>query len=123
MRFAKSLNGQLSDRGRDGSKNGRTGHRNGSNGHRMSATDRAVPRANHLPKCEFGDLLSELQNHHEVLDGILRPLYCGETPSLRPAEMRMLRYLSSEIGGLLAQLEHIDSKLPNCACRSQRAAV
>jgi hypothetical protein len=68
-------------------------------------------------------LLSELQNHHHVLDGILRPLYSGETSSLRPAEMRMLRYLSSEIGGLLAQLEHIDFKAPNCACRSQRAAI
>jgi hypothetical protein len=35
----------------------------------------------------------------------------------------MLRYLLSEIGGLLAQLEQTESGVPNCACRPERAAV
>jgi hypothetical protein len=123
MRLAKTLNGKESDRSHDGSKNGGTVPRHVSNGNGKPARNGTVKQQNHLPTCEFGDLLSELQNHHQVLDGILRPLYSSEASSLRPAEVRMLRYLLTEIGGLLAQLEQVESPSPNCACRSQRVAV
>ena len=71
----------------------------------------------------IGDVVSELRNHHKVLDGILRPLYSGETASLRPAEVRMLRYLMAETGGLLAQLDKLEGEAIGCTCHNDRAAV
>lgn len=123
MRLAKSLNGQLSEGSRDGNQNGRTARRPASNGNGTGATIRAVKRSNNLPDCEFDDVLNELQNHHQVLDGILRPLYSGECTSLRAAELRMVRYLMVETAGLLARLDRWESGLPKSVCCQARAAV
>jgi hypothetical protein len=69
------------------------------------------------------EIVGEIRNHHAVLDGILRPLYGGDAASLRPAELRVLRYLMAEIGGLLAQLDEHKSSERGCRCHDNRAAV
>lgn len=56
-------------------------------------------------------IVDELLNHHRLLDGILSPVYCGESSGLRAAETRMLRYLITEIGRLLSELEELDRPL------------
>ena len=43
--------------------------------------------------------------------------------SLRPAEVRMLRYLMAETGSLLAHLANLDGKAIGCTCHNDRAAV
>jgi hypothetical protein len=123
MRLAQSLKGKSSGRNGAGNRKGHAVHQHGLSGNGESAIGRAEQGNNHFPTCTFGEVLSELHNHHQVLDGILRPLYIGETLSLRPAELRMLRYLLSETGGLLAQLEQIEAGVPVCTCYEERQAV
>lgn len=53
-------------------------------------------------------IVDELLNHHRLLDGILSPVYSGESSALKAAETRMLRYLIAEIGKLLGELEERD---------------
>ena len=42
------------------------------------------------PADPVSDVLSELGNHHQLLDSILRPIYSGESTSLLAAERRVL---------------------------------
>jgi hypothetical protein len=58
------------------------------------------------PTTTVGGLLSDLKDHHTVLDGILHQLY-GSSQTLRPAELRMIRYLMAESGTLIATLESL----------------
>src|SRR3954467_12809207 len=51
-----------------------------------------------------GGIVGELKNHHALLGGILNPLCAGDIVSLRPAELRMVRYLLAESGQLIEQL-------------------
>lgn len=75
------------------------------------------------PKDALAELVDELRNHHHVLDGILQPLYAGESQELRPAELRMMRYLMSEMGTLLGQIGSIERVSAAGACHRERAAV
>jgi hypothetical protein len=70
-----------------------------------------------------GDIVCELTNHHSVLNGILKPLYDGQTPSLRPAELRMLRYLMAETGSLIAQLKALEESRTGCSYRKDRTSA
>jgi hypothetical protein len=124
MRIAKRLKEEAAVR--NGQANGRNGHaanRHGLNGKSKTAVVRMGKSDNPLPIGALGDFVSELKNHHQVLDGILRPVYSGETVSLRPAEVRMLRYLITEMGGLIAQLGTLRAEEISCTCHSNRAAV
>lgn len=56
---------------------------------------------------ELTAIVEELCNHHQMLDGILRPLYQGEDIHLEPAERRMIRYLIVETRTLLEKLTAI----------------
>jgi hypothetical protein len=124
MRLAKRLKEEVSVR--NGHANGKNGHavnRHGLNGKGKSAVVRMGKSDNPEPIGSLSDFVSELKNHHEVLDGILRPIYGGETVSLRPAEVRMLRYLMTEMGGLIGQLGTFRVEETSCACHNSRAAV
>jgi hypothetical protein len=124
MRLAKRLNEEHVEH---------DGHRNGANGHSVSdrhsrsnvklAADRLGKWADKHSTNAHGDIVSELVNHHKVLDGILRPLHAGESVTLRPAELRMLRYLMTETGALLGQLDVLEGGLAGCVCHQDRAAV
>jgi hypothetical protein len=83
---------------------------------RSGTTDKKAPAS------EFGEIVEELRNHHDVLDGILRSVYGGESASLRPAELRMVRYLMSEMGHLLARLAIPERGVLGRTCRNGRAA-
>jgi hypothetical protein len=71
---------------------------------------------------ESGELVAELENHHSVLAGILGPLCNGDVPSLRPAELRMLKYLMAESGSLIAQLIAIEDDKARRSCRDRTSA-
>ena len=110
---------------RNGRWHGQNGHAPNGHGGDLPAylsAARTGTREDRSPAAEFTEIVSELRNHHEVLDGILRCMYAGETESLRPAELRMLRYLMSEIGGLLARLATTDAGALGCTCHNDRAA-
>ncbi len=82
----------------NGRVNGRNGHgisHNGTNGAR-SATDSVDSPANALIEA-----VTELANHHQLLDNILKPIYSGENTTLAAAERRVLRYLLLESQQLL----------------------
>jgi hypothetical protein len=120
MRLAKRLKGDSDHRQR---------YANGNNGHIINGS--VVSRNGKAPSGQFsarsdstyGEVLSELRNHHKVLDGILSPLYGGETTVLRPAELRMLRYLMTETGKMLAQLDRLENAAIGFSCRQDRAAI
>jgi hypothetical protein len=75
------------------------------------------------PSNVLAEIVSELRNHHTVLDGILCPLYSRESQSLRPAELRMLRYLLGETGALLGKLNEMSIASLACTCHADRAAI
>jgi hypothetical protein len=58
-----------------------------------------------LPTNVLADIVSELANHHQLLDNVLRPVYAGETASLVAADRRVLKYLLLEIHQLLGRLD------------------
>jgi hypothetical protein len=125
MRLAKRLNGEpLNPNGHTvgNGKNGRT-----TDGHATSVTGRPSNGESRNPVdrvaiTEVDEAAGELRNHHQVLHGILRPLYCGEVPSLRPAELRMLRYLVNEMSGLIERLGAPDESSRGYPIRDDRAA-
>ncbi len=122
MRLAKRLDGESPvSNGHADRKNGYAGNGHYSNGHGHASTDRFGKLEDPAPATPMGELVSELRNHHSVLDGILRPLYTGETAALRPAELRMLRYLMAETGQLLAQVDKLDAAAAQCLCHQTRA--
>jgi hypothetical protein len=82
----------------------------------------AVPQNDCTSLGDFAETIGELRNHHQTLDEILRRLYDGETASLRPAEVRMVRYLMSEIGNLLGWFATPANGSPKHAVRNDRVA-
>jgi hypothetical protein len=124
MRLAKRLAGELSGRnGKTARKNRRSVEGLHANGNGKTAADRVGKWDDRSGNNAFAEIVSELRNHHQLLDGMMRPIYCGEPITMRPAELRMLRYLLTETGGLLRKLDEIGLKLLDCACHLDRAAV
>jgi hypothetical protein len=117
IRLAKRLSGSRASN--DGSgKNGGV-----PAGHGTVTIHRARKWSDTSEVDSLDEIVGELRNHHTVLDGILRPFYDCDAASLRPAELRVLRYLMAEIGGLLADLDERASVEPGCRCHENRAAV
>jgi len=69
-----------------------------------------------------GGIVSELKNHHTLLSGMLNPLCSGESTSLRPAELRMVRYLLAESGQLIEQLSTLALEANDCISKHDRIA-
>jgi hypothetical protein len=69
-----------------------------------------------------GGIVRELKNHHTLLYGILSPLCAGEILSLRPAELRMVRYLLAESGELIEQLSSLALETTCRTCQNDRIA-
>jgi hypothetical protein len=67
------------------------------------------------------EIVSELINHHDLLDNVLRPIYSGDTVTLTPADRRVLRYLLLEVRQLLGRLEKVQKKAADCTCQNSRA--
>jgi hypothetical protein len=120
MRLAKRLNGGADQSGESCRRNGRTVNR--FDVHSASVIHSRDGYDNRPPDDAYGGLVSELSNHHKLLDGILQPVYSGETTALRPAELRMLRYLMAETGALLVQLQGLTPESMPC-CHTARAAI
>lgn len=102
------------------------GHSNG-NGHeaRLNGKSRAVTSRTgngRLPADPVDEIVSELINHHQLLDNVLRPIYSGETTSLAAAERRVLRYLLLEVQQLLSRLDKWQHNHSSCRCRDERPA-
>lgn len=126
MRLAKRLSGESEER--NGHSNGKCSHtpqerRWNGNGGASALSNRLGKWDDRPPASAFGEIVSELRNHHQVLEGILHPLYSGEVDSLRPAELRMLRYLTTETRRLLSQLVKLDGGTVDRMCHRNRAAV
>jgi hypothetical protein len=51
------------------------------------------------------EILYEIKNHRDLMDNILRPVYCGDTKELSGAERRVLGRLLKEIGILIQEFE------------------
>jgi hypothetical protein len=121
MRLAKRVTGRLSPSGHSNARNGHTIHLDDVNGNRYPAAARVTNADENSHTGEFAEIVSELQNHQRVLDGILRPYYSGESSSFLPAELRILRYLMGETSRLLAQLKQLGTVRPNCRCQDDRS--
>jgi hypothetical protein len=94
--------------------NGRRGRKNGKAG-------AFLPRGHdRLPADPVAEIVSELMNHHQLLDNVLRPVYSGECTTLAAAERRVLRYLLLEIQQLLGRLEKWDRNASRYTCRDVR---
>ncbi len=70
-----------------------------------------------------GELIAEIRDHHNLLNGILQPVYSGDATALHPAELRMLRYLMKETDSLLAQLEGMQPDAPEDSRRPVHATA
>jgi len=113
MRLAKQWSEARRANGRVYDRNGNGVKRNGSNGlHANGARSAADPVA---------EIVSELTNHHQLLDNVLRPIYSGEATILAAAERRVLRYLLLEILQLLARLDKWQQRASQCTCRDEQA--
>jgi hypothetical protein len=81
-------------------RNGHKPNRNGQwHGGSLSANGDRSPAA------PLAEIVSDLTNHHQLLDNVLRPVYSVEGATLAPAERRVLRYLLLEVRQLLARLD------------------
>lgn len=69
----------------------------------------------------LADIASELTNHHQLLDNILRPIYSGESTTIAAAERRVLRYLLLETQKQLARLLKLQYETLRCTCHTDRA--
>ena len=102
----------------NGNGNGANGHvarRNGklNAGYSQMGSDR-------LPTDPVAEIVSELTNHHQLLDNVLRPIYSGESTTLAAAERRVLRYLLLEIQQLLSRLDKWQHSASRCTCQHER---
>jgi hypothetical protein len=113
MRFAKRLKGESANR------NGHPdGHDTSRRQYILQCSDRSAiggSGGGEVGLSDVGQLVDELKNHHVVLDGILQPLYDAQTPALRSAELRMLRYLMAEMGSLIAHLTTLEESKSDCS--------
>ena len=107
---------------------GPAGHHrtNGKNGHSADGNESDVnrfrARGDRSPLANMADIVSELRSHHQVLDGILKPMCQAENVTLRPAERRVLQYLLAETRELFNGLEALQQKLSEGASHGERAA-
>ena len=124
MRLAKRLRGEPAVRNDHSNvKNEQVANGQGLNCSGKSTVSRIRNWDNRRSITALADLVCELRNHHRVLDGILQPIYSGEVATLRPAELRMLRYLITETGGLFAQIDRLESDVIDCTRHTGRAAM
>jgi hypothetical protein len=68
------------------------------------------------PADPAAEAIAELTNHLQLLDGILRPIYSGQSPTLVAAERRVLRYLLLESQKLIARLNNFQRNTSQCIC-------
>jgi hypothetical protein len=105
----------------DGSVNGRNGNgetRNGKIHNTRSNIDGAGQSSNGI-----AEIVSELANHHQLLDNVLQPVYSSANTTLAAAERRVLRYLMLETQQLLARLDKLQRTVGSrCTCRDDWAA-
>jgi hypothetical protein len=98
---------------------------NGANGHKRhsklngtfaaSAEDRSAD--------PLAEIVSELGNHHQLLDNVLRPVYSGESASFAAAERRVLRYLLLEIQQLLSRLDTWQRGTSSRGCHDEQNGI
>jgi len=103
----------------NGSVNG-NGHGAKQNGKWSSAPARTGN--DRTPSDPLAEMVSELTNHHQLLDNVLQPIYSGESTSLAAAERRVLRYLLLEIQQLLGRLDKWQHSASRFACQDERGA-
>jgi hypothetical protein len=92
--------------------NGHAEKRNGKlNGRRIHSSE------DRLPTNAFAEVISDLANHHQLLENVLRPVYSGDSTILAAAERRVLKYLLLEIHQLLSRLDKWQRKTSQqCTC-------
>lgn len=66
----------------------------------------------------ISEIVDELANHHQLLDGMLQPLYSASKSTLEAAERRVMRYLLLEIQQLLSRLDKLHrTEAARCTCQ------
>jgi hypothetical protein len=101
----------------NGNVNG-NGHGAKQNGNWSSAPARTGN--DRTPSDPLAEMVSELTNHHQLLDNVLQPIYSGESTSLAAAERRVLRYLLLEIQQLLGRLDKWQHSASRFECHNER---
>jgi hypothetical protein len=114
LRLAKQWNVSVRANGPSNEDDG-NGRRNGKSSGFRARTSNARAELNPID-----EIVSELTNHHDLLDNVLRPIYTGDTVTLTPADRRVLRYLLLEVRQLLGRLEKVQKKASDCTCQSAR---
>jgi hypothetical protein len=102
----------------NGTANGPNGHGSKRNGRWKGPQSRTG--GDRPPADPVAEILSDLTNHHQLLDNVLRPIYCGDCANLAAAERRVLRYLLLEIQQLLGRLDKWQQSASRCTCRDER---
>ena len=116
MRVAKQWAESRRASGRVHDQNGKDAKRNGylsSNG--LHASN------GRSPINSVAEIVTELTNHHQLLDNVLQPIYSGEATILAAAERRVLRYLLLETQKLLGRLDKWQHRASQCTCRDEQA--
>jgi hypothetical protein len=115
LRLAKQWEDSSPPNGHSHELNGNGKHHGAAIGRRTRISD---ARRDGNP---LADIVSELTNHHELLDNVLRPMYSGEVSNLAPADRRVLRYLLLEVRQLLGRLDKFQQLAIDCACHDEQA--
>jgi hypothetical protein len=115
MRLAKHWN----EAGKTGEfVNGSNGHGKSRNGKSSATQSRSGDHRS--TNDEFAEIVSELANHHQLLDNILQPIYSGESATLEVAQRRVLRYLLLEFRQQLGSLDKWYQRASPCTCHNER---
>jgi hypothetical protein len=111
LRLAKQWDGAHNSNGRNG------------NGKRFGKGDliNAGSSGARRDGISLAEIVSELTNHHDLLENVLRPIYSGDVSTIAPADRRVLRYLLLEVRQLLGRLGKWQQKTAIGNCQDERA--
>ncbi len=109
MRFARQL---VDSAVVDGQRNGNNGHSNAQYGKEKVARSTREPAGSSSDS--IAEIVSDLANHHQLLDNVLQPIYSGVSTTLPAAERRVLRYLLLETQQLLTRLDKLQRAATRC---------
>jgi hypothetical protein len=104
-----------STNGRRDNGNGHARRKNGSS----SVTRRQIGDVG-SSDIDMAETISELINHYQLMDSILRPIYSGESTTLLAEERRVLRYLLLESQQMITRMDKLQHCTTKCACGNGR---
>lgn len=103
--------------------NGRERGLNGNVGMAAGYDDGFPNKSKRSESNTVAEIVSELTNHHQLLDNVLRPVYSGEAIVLAAADRRIMRYLLLEIQQLLSRLDKWQQRASDCTHSNRQSRI